>query len=102
MESTSSFVSTSSVSPLTRAAKRSPTRSSQPQRRSRPVVAPNSPPTSRMRSPRSGSASLGNGPAPTRVRYALATPTTLVMRVGPMPQPVQAPPAIGLEDVTKG
>ena len=49
-ESTSSFVSASDVIPLTRTAKRSATRSSQPQRRSRPVTVPNSPPSSRTRS----------------------------------------------------
>ena len=43
MERTSSFVSASDVIPLTRTAKRSATRSSQPHRRSRPVTVPNSP-----------------------------------------------------------
>ena len=33
----------------------------------RPVVVPNSPPFSRMRSPNSSWSSVGNGPAPTRV-----------------------------------
>ncbi len=46
--------------------------------------------------------SVGNGPAPTRVQYALAMPITLVMWRGPMPEPVQAPPAVGLVDVTNG
>ena len=41
-ESTSSFVSASDVMPFTRTANRSATRSSQPQRRSRPVTVPNS------------------------------------------------------------
>ena len=38
----------------------------------------------------------------TRVMYALTTPTTESMRGGPTPVPVQAPPAVGLEEVTKG
>ena len=50
-ERTSSFVSASEVIPFTRTAKRSATRSSQPQRRSRPVTVPNSPPSSRRCAP---------------------------------------------------
>ena len=102
IERTSSFVTTSSVSPFTRAAKRRATASSQPQRRGRPVTVPNSPPAMRSASAASGSASLGKGPSPTRVRYAFATPITAVMRVGPMPRPTQAPPAIGFDEVTNG
>ena len=48
------------------------------------------------------SSSVGKGPSPTRVVYALTTPMTESMRVGPTPVPVQAPPAVGLEEVTKG
>ena len=29
-------------------------------------------------------------------------PIARVMRVGPMPEPTDAPPAVGLEDVTNG
>jgi hypothetical protein len=29
-------------------------------------------------------------------------PRELVMRVGPTPEPTQAPPEVGLEEVTKG
>ena len=78
------------------------TASNQPVRRGRPVVTPNSPPLVRSASPTSSSSSVGNGPSPTRVVYALATPTTRSMRVGPTPEPVSAPPAVGLEEVTKG
>src|SRR4051812_40320800 len=78
------------------------TASYQPQRRGRPVVVPNSAPTSRSRSPHSSSSSVGNGPDPTRVVYALTTPTTAEMRIGGMPEPVQAPPAVGFDDVTNG
>src|ERR687889_1577048 len=65
--STSSFVTASDVRPLMRAAYRSATMSSQPVRRGRPVVVPNSPPRSRISRPISSSSSVGNGPAPTRV-----------------------------------
>ena len=88
--------------PLRRTAYLSATRSSQPQRRSRPVVVPYSWPMSRMAAPTSSKSSVGNGPSPTRVVYALATPMTWSMRVGPTPVPVQAAPAIGLLLVTKG
>ena len=56
----------------------------------------------RMRSPISSCSSLGNGPAPTRVVYALAIPQTSSMLFGPMPVPTQAAPASGLEEVTNG
>ena len=39
---------------------------------------------------------------PTRVVYALTTAMTRSMRVGGMPEPVHAPPAVGLDDVTNG
>src|SRR5215470_1253081 len=38
----------------------------------------------------------------TRVVYALTIPITLLIRVGPMPDPTHAPPAVGLEEVTNG
>lgn len=46
----------------------SATMSSQPQRRGLPVVAPNSMPIWRIRSPSSSKSSVGNGPLPTRVQ----------------------------------
>ena len=45
---------------------------------------------------------VGKGPYPTRVVYALNTPTVRVTRDGGMPLPVQAPPAVGDDDVTYG
>ena len=47
------------------------TTSSQPHRRGRPVVVPNSAPVLRRNSPLSSCSSVGNGPSPTRVVYAL-------------------------------
>ena len=44
----------------------------------------------------------GNGPSPTRVTYALDTPSTRSIRVGPTPTPVAAPEAIGFDEVTNG
>jgi hypothetical protein len=90
------------VIPLTRTAKRSATRSSQPQRLSLPVTVPNSAPSSRTRSWASPGISLGNGPSPTRVTYAFETPSTSSIRCGPMPKLTAAPAAIGLDEVTNG
>src|SRR6185312_10708430 len=101
-ESTSSLVTKKSVTPFTRVAYLAITASNQPQRRARPVVTPYSPPALRSQSPWSPSSSVGNGPAPTRVVYALTMPMTVVIRVGPIPEPAQAPPAVGDEEVTNG
>ncbi len=38
----------------------------------------------------------------TRVEYALRIAMTVFTRVGGMPEPVQAPPAVALDDVTNG
>ena len=87
--------------------------SSQPQRRRRPVVVPYSWPTSCRWVPMSCrqhnyvttltlSCSVGNGPAPTRVVYALTTPMIFWMRCGGMPRPVHTPPREVEEEVTKG
>ena len=85
-----------------RAAYRAIGASYQPQRRERPVVVPNSPPILLNFSPSSSKSSVGNGPDPTRVVYAFTMPITLFIFVGPIPEPVAAPPAVGLDEVTKG
>ena len=74
----------------------------QPQRRGRPVVVPYSAPVLRSVSPSSSNSSVGNGPSPTRVVYALRIAMTRVTRVGGMPDPVHAPPAVADDDVTNG
>ena len=74
--------------------------SSQPHLLGLPVVAPYSEPIFLKVSPISLSCSVGYGPYPTRVVYALTTPNTEVIAVGGMPNPVQAPPLIGFEEVT--
>ena len=66
------------------------------------MVTPTSPPVLRRYSPLSSNSSVGNGPEPTRVVYALRMPITALIRVGPMPEPAAAPPAVGLDDVTNG
>src|SRR6266436_7838939 len=97
---TSSLVTTSESMPLIIFAYRRTARSSQPQRLGRPVTAPNSLPRSRTsRASRSG-ISVGKGPPPTRVVYALETPRSCLILVGGTPTPVVAPPEVALDDVT--
>lgn len=66
------------------------------------MVVPNSKPVFRRNSPDSSNSSVGKGPAPTRVVYALTMPMTRSMRFGPMPAPVAAPPEVAFEEVTNG
>src|SRR4051812_11249253 len=98
----SSLLSMIELTELTATAYRSDTASNQPTRRGRPVVVPNSCPREAMPAPMSSCNSVGYGPDPTRVEYAFITPMTSSTWSGPMPPPVDAPPAIGEEDVTKG
>src|SRR5690349_4618320 len=46
--------------------------------------------------------SVGNGPAPTRVVYALVTPITLLIYRGGIPSPAEAADGIVVEPVTNG
>mmetsp|Transcript_22607 Transcript_22607/g.56722 ORF Transcript_22607/g.56722 Transcript_22607/m.56722 type:complete len:211 (+) Transcript_22607:140-772(+) len=101
-ESTSSLVMLRAVNAFSMCVYRTDTISSQPQRRGRPVVTPNSPPVARSCSPTPPRSSVGNGPDPTRVEYAFTTPRRCVSFSGDRPQPVHTPPTEGLEDVTKG
>ena len=55
-----------------------------------------------MNSPTSLNNSVGNGPLPTLVQYALKIPMTSLILLGAIPKPVQAPADIVLEEVTKG
>src|SRR6188474_98923 len=100
--STSSFVIATSSMPLIWTEWREVTPSNQPHRRGRPVVAPYSPPTSRSFSPRASLSSVGNGPSPTRVQYALATPRILPIFLGGTPVPAEMPQASEFDDVTNG
>src|SRR5205807_10615744 len=101
-ERTSSFVRITSVSPFSRAAYRRSTASNQPQSRLRPVTVPNSWPRSPSRSPSGPLSFVGNGPAPTRVTYALVIPITRSTHCGPIPADATAYPATGFDDVTQG
>ncbi len=65
---TSALVTISSVLPLSIIAYLSAGKSSQPQRRARPVVLPNSWPCLRSISPSLLNNSVGKGPLPTRVQ----------------------------------
>src|SRR5580704_13195003 len=100
--STSNLVTTSQEMPLIMPAYRNRGKSSQPVRRGRPVTAPNSLPRLRKSSPSAPSSSVGNGPLPTRVQYALVMPITVSIDVGGTPVPVAAPPEVALEEVTNG
>src|SRR5262245_47549160 len=97
---TSNFVKIRPVKPFARTACFKTTRSSQPQRRGRPVVEPNSPPFSLKVFPNSSLSSVGNGPAPTRVVYAFETPQRSIIDFGPTPAPIQAAAPSVLELVT--
>ena len=67
-----------------------------------PVVEPNSFPTFPRCSPMLSFNSVGNGPLPTLVQYALNIPITSPILLGATPSPVHAPAVIVFEDVTKG
>ena len=70
--------------------------SNQPHLLGLPVVVPNSCPFVLNSFPKAPSNSVGNGPAPTLVQYDLNTPNTFEIFLGPNPNPVNAPPKIGL------
>ena len=78
------------------------TASNQPILLGLPVVVPNSPAISLIFSASSPKISVGNGPSPTLVQKALNTPSTLFISFAPIPRPVNEPPDIEFEDVTKG
>src|SRR5512133_2686438 len=101
-DSTSALVINNWVTPLIITEYFRATRSSHPQRRGLPVVAPYSCPLARNSSPVFSDNSVGNGPLPTRVQYALKIPNTSPTLPGAIPSPVQAPAQMVLDEVTKG
>src|SRR5215218_7474449 len=101
-ESTSSIVSASPAMPFKEAVYLTATRSSHPHRLGRPVVAPYSWPTSLKVPPASSKSSVGIGPSPTLVVYALVTPMTSPRPLGGIPAPMHTPPTDGFELVTNG
>ena len=78
------------------------TASNQPQRRGLPVVAPNSLPKSCIFSPTLFKSSVGKGPFPTLVTYALNMPIIFSNLDIGTPSPDDIPPIVGLEEVTNG
>ena len=100
--STSLFIIINLVTPFIITEYFNATRSIHPQRRLRPVTEPNSCPNVHILSPVSSNNSDGNGPAPTRVQYALKIPYTSPIRLGATPSPVHAPAQTVLEEVTNG
>ncbi len=66
------------------------------------MVVPYSRPTSLIVSAVSSKSSVGIGPSPTLVVYALVTPMTCSTLRGGTPEPTTAPPTVGLDEVTKG
>src|SRR5690606_27059093 len=102
MLSTSAFIINNWVTPLIIIEYFREGRSIQPHLLGLPVVEPNSLPSFRILSPSSSKSSVGNGPLPTRVQYALKIPYTSPMVEGATPRPVHAPAAIVLLLVTKG
>ena len=85
---TSSLVSAISVSPFTRTAWRTCTKSNHPMRLGLPVVVPYSPPFSRIWSPVSSSSSVGRGLSPTLLKYAFTTPIVLFTDLKLTPVPI--------------
>lgn len=91
---TSSFVSAISVTPEMVVVCFATTRSSHPQRRGLLVVVPYSCPCFCKCSPFWSVSSVGSGPSPTLVVYALRMPIVLLMCCGGMPDPIDAPPEL--------
>src|SRR5258707_14986762 len=100
--STSSFIIAILSRPFNRAPTRPTPASNHPQRRGLPVVVPYSLPAARSASPASPKSSVGMGPLPTRVIYALYTPITCWILRGGRPAPVEALPATVEDEVTNG
>jgi len=90
---------TRELAPFSMAEYLAATASNHPHLRGLPVVAPYSFPRLLSASPASPRSSVGNGPPPTLVVYALATPTTSVMAVGGTPLPMAAAAATVLDEV---
>src|SRR5215204_3621636 len=101
-ERTSRSVMATCVIPLSDAAHLMAGRSNHPTLLLLPVVVPYSRPTLLMVSPVSSKSSVGIGPSPTRVVYALVTPTTYSRCRAGTPEPTTAPPTVGFDEVTNG
>src|ERR1041385_1527079 len=100
-ERISVFIIINSVTPFIMMAYFKAGRSSHPHLLGLPVVDPYSFPISRIFCPTSSSNSVGKGPLPTRVQYALKIPITPPILLGAIPNPVHAPAHIVFDEVTK-
>lgn len=98
----SNFVRQMAVYPFTIFVYFNRAKSNQPHRRFRLVVTPISAPFVCRNSPTSFSCSVGKGPSPTRVVYALTTPMISPIACGGNPKPVRTPPILQLLLVTYG
>merc|ERR1712226_60003 len=98
----SSFVNAKPENPLIMCVYCNMKVSSHPHLLGLPVVVPNSCPLFLNNSSISLSPSVGNGPVPTLVRYALTTPYTSPIFLGGTPNPVQIAPIEQLLEVTLG
>ncbi len=88
------------VTPLILTAYFKATRSSHPHLLALPVVAPTSLPEDCSFAPSSSNNSVGKGPLPTLVTYALNIPIICSNLFPGIPRPVLIPPAVQFEDVT--
>ena len=99
---TSDFIIFNSVTPLIWIEYFNATRSNHPHRLSLPVVAPYSCPIFLILSPIESNSSVGKGPEPTLVVYALNIPLILLILLGGTPSPEHAPAEVVFEEVTYG
>mmetsp|Transcript_3781 Transcript_3781/g.13442 ORF Transcript_3781/g.13442 Transcript_3781/m.13442 type:complete len:283 (+) Transcript_3781:2685-3533(+) len=90
------------VNPLILLAKFNATISNHPIRLGLPVVVPYSYPIALKSSAKSPNNSVGYGPLPTLVVYALATPMMVSNLFGAKPRPEHTPPKLGFDEVTNG
>ena len=99
---TSDFIIFNSVTPFIWIEYFNATKSNHPHLLSRPVVAPYSWPISLIFSPVESNNSVGKGPDPTLVVYALKIPLIFLILFGGTPKPEHAPAEVVLDDVTYG
>src|SRR5690554_2170599 len=99
---TSLFIITNLVTPFSLIVYLSATKSIHPHRRGRPVTEPYSLPLSLSRCPSLSNSSVGKGPLPICVQYALKIPNTSPICLGEIPRPVHAPAQEVVEEVTNG
>ena len=98
----SNLVNAIPVNPFTLALYLPATKSNHPHLLFLPVVAPNSFPEDCNKSPSLSNSSVGNGPLPTLVTYALKIPIISFNLLPGIPKPGLIPPDEQFEEVTYG